>query len=280
MTADGRPVVLSARCSHMGSHLVRGCVRGDRLQCPLHGWEYGADGRCTHIPAGGAVPEFARQASFPTQLVGDQVFFFNGPSPRFPMPFFDGLAPEQLLAAPVFEFEVDAPWHLVAANGFDVQHFRWTHDRTLDGEPKVGPVHDFAWRLRAAFTVTGAGLPDRLTRLFSGRRVEMEVTNWSGNLIFVSARFRRTASHGIVSFIPLGGERTLVRDIVWVPRSRSALGRLLVDPLDARIRRWFIREFLKSDVERSDGLRFDARRMIAADAVLVSYLEWLRTRHR
>ena len=63
-------------------------------------------------------------------------------------------------------------------------------------------------------------------------------------------------------------------------KSGRKLGRVLIDPVDARIRRWFIREFVRSDVERSAGLRFDRRRMIAADKVLVAYLDWLRPLHR
>lgn len=277
--ADGKPVVLSARCAHMGTDLGQGCVRNGRIVCPLHGWEYGADGRCEHIPVSATIPAFARQRSYPVEVLGDQVFFFNRPEARFPLPFFPGIAPGDLLAAPRFEFTVEAPWYLVSANGFDLQHFRCAHDRTLVGEPVVDQPHPFAWRLRAQFRVTGSTGFDRLTRWFSGREVEMTVTNWCGNIVLVTARFARTTSYGYVSFVPLGENRTLIRDLVWVPRSRSALGRTLIDPLDARIRRSFIREFVRSDVERSAGLRYDRRRMIPADSVLVAYLDWLRPLH-
>jgi phenylpropionate dioxygenase-like ring-hydroxylating dioxygenase large terminal subunit len=278
--ADEKPAVLSARCAHMGADLALGCVRAGRLTCPLHGWEYGADGRCTHIPATAYIPAFARQTAFPAEVRGGHVFFFNRPQPRFPLPFFDGLTPAHLLAAPPFEFTVDAPWYLVGANGFDLQHFRCAHDRTLVGEPTVDSPHPFAWRLRAGFSVTGSSGWDRLTRCFSGSHVDLSVTNWGGNLVLVTARFRRTISYGIVSFVPLDDHRTLVRDLVWVPRSRSALGRRWFDPLDARIRRGFIREFVRSDVQRSAGLRFDRRRMIEADSVLLAYHDWLRPLHR
>jgi phenylpropionate dioxygenase-like ring-hydroxylating dioxygenase large terminal subunit len=275
-----QPIVLSARCAHMGADLALGCVRDGHIICPLHGWEYGAGGQCSHIPITTKIPPFARQASFPTETRGNHVFFFNRSEPRFPLPFFDGIAPTDLVAAPLFEFTVEAPWYLVGANGFDLQHFRCAHDRTLDGEPVLDSPHPFAWRLRAAFRVTGSSGWDRLTRWFSGSHVEMSVTNWGGNLVLVTARFRRTTSYGLVSFVPLDANRTLLRDLVWVPRSRTALGRFLFDPIDARIRRWFIREFVRSDVERSAGIRFDRRRMIEADTVLVAYLDWLRPLHR
>ena len=282
LAADGRPVVLAARCSHMGADLARGCVRGGRLECPLHGWEYGPDGQCKRIPANasGPIPDFARQASFPTEARSGQVFFFNRPEARFPLPFFDGVKPPELLAAPLFEFTVDAPWWLVGANGFDAQHFRCAHDRTLCSELEVDSPHAFAWRVRAEFRVTGTNAFDRLTRLVSGRQVELTVTNWGGNLILVTARFRRTTTYGLVSLVPLEGGRTLLRDLVWVPRRRGLLGRLLLDPLDVRIRRRFIREFVRADVALSHGIRYEARRMIGADKVLVDYLDWLRPIHR
>jgi hypothetical protein len=96
----------------------------------------------------------------------------------------------------------------------------------------------------------------------------------------VTAKFRRMTSYGLVSFTPLDKQRTKLRNIVWVPRSNNRIPRWLVDPLDAMIRRSFIREFVRSDVNRSAGIRFHADRMIAADKVLVEYLAWLQNIHR
>ena len=39
------------RCVHRGMRLSFGFVDGDRLACRYHGWRYGADGQCAHIPA-------------------------------------------------------------------------------------------------------------------------------------------------------------------------------------------------------------------------------------
>jgi phenylpropionate dioxygenase-like ring-hydroxylating dioxygenase large terminal subunit len=261
----------------MGADLSQGCVKAGRLACPLHGWEYSRDGSCAHIPASPAIPGFARQQCFPVEECGGQVFFFNRPQASYPLPFFPGVRPTDLLPARPFEFVIDAPWHLVSANGFDVQHFHCAHDRTLLGEPTVDSPHPFSFRLRAMFRVAGDSLRDRLTRQFSGSEMEMTVENWAGNLVLVVARFPRTTSYGMVSFTPLARNRTRIRNIVWVPRSRHPLLRCMVDPLDAMIRRHFIREFVRSDADRSAGLRFASERMISADKVLVDYLEWLAT---
>lgn len=39
------------RCPHRGMRLSFGFVRGERLACIYHGWQYGDGGGCQHIPA-------------------------------------------------------------------------------------------------------------------------------------------------------------------------------------------------------------------------------------
>jgi nitrite reductase/ring-hydroxylating ferredoxin subunit len=39
------------RCPHRGMRLSFGFVRGDRIACLYHGWQYDAAGRCRYIPA-------------------------------------------------------------------------------------------------------------------------------------------------------------------------------------------------------------------------------------
>jgi phenylpropionate dioxygenase-like ring-hydroxylating dioxygenase large terminal subunit len=276
---DRPAVVLSGRCSHMGADLSRGCVKNGRIACPLHGWEYRSDGKCEHIPALATIPSFARQTAFPVEERGGHVFFFNRAEARFPLPFFEGKRDTDLHAARCFEFTVNAPWYLVSGNGFDVQHFRTAHDRTLVGEVMVDSPHALARRLRARFRVTGDSWRDWMTRRFCGTEMEMTVENWCGNLVFVTSKSQRTCTYGLVSFVPLDKDRTWIRDIVWIPRRKNALARRWLDPLDAMLRSYFIREFVRSDVDGSDGLRFRPKRMTPADKELVEYLAWLQNIH-
>ena len=276
-TESGRAVVLSGRCSHLGVYLAKGTVCGDRLGCPLHGWEFGPDGVCATIPGapGLPIPAFARQIVYPAEERGGHVYFFNRPQALFPMPFFDGVAPEEILAAEPFEMVANAPWYFIGANGFDIQHFRMAHDRALVDEPVISSPSPFARRIVASFAVAGDSLPDRLTRAIAGPRVTMDVISWCGTVIFVRAEFARTTSFGIFNVLPLGPEKTLGRVIVWVRRSNNWLGNAAFDPINATIRRWFIRKFLGSDLPRIAGLRYQRSHLIAADRHLADYLAWL-----
>src|SRR6266850_2709456 len=274
-TNSGALAVLSGRCSHLGAHLTNGFVKGDCLVCPLHGWEYGTDGICKRIPAGNEIPAFARQSNYPSEVRGGHAFFFNRAKSRFSLPFFEGVSADELLPAKSFDLIAESPWYFVGANGFDIQHFRMAHDRTLVSEPQVSSPSPFARRIVATFEVTGSSAEDRLTRCFAGPRVIMDITVWCGTLIFVRATFARTTSFGLFNVLPIDAQRTLGRVIVWVKRSKTGIARRVLDPMNVAIRRSFIQTFLRSDLPRIAGLRYQPANLIAADRVLADYFTWL-----
>jgi len=63
---DGTAVALGDRCPHRFAPLHRGRQVGDVVQCGYHGLEFGADGRCSRNPHGGASkPKAATVPVFP-----------------------------------------------------------------------------------------------------------------------------------------------------------------------------------------------------------------------
>jgi nitrite reductase/ring-hydroxylating ferredoxin subunit len=274
-TGSGRVAVLDARCSHLGADLGKGRVVGETLQCPFHHWEYGPDGCCTHIPAQAEVPAFAQQACYPAVERHGYIFFFNGPRPLFDLPFFPDCRPEDFRSARPFGTVLDCPWYMVPANAFDLQHFRAAHDRQLIGMPAIECPAPFARRATGTFRVAGTSLRDRITRYFAGDQVTLSITDWCGNLLFASARFRHTTSYGLVVTEPLAQGGVHVRILVFLPRSRRALGQALLDPLQLEIRRYFIMRFLGTDAELLNDVHYNAHGLIECDRHLAEYFQWL-----
>jgi phenylpropionate dioxygenase-like ring-hydroxylating dioxygenase large terminal subunit len=273
-TSSGKVALMDAVCSHFGADLGNGCVINDCLQCPFHHWQYAPDGRCLHIPAQEDIPFSARQTSYPVVERHGFAFFFNGPESLYPLPFFEGRDPADFTPASPFGAYLECPWYLIGANAFDLQHFRAAHDRRLAETPTVDCPAPFARRATGTFVVSGDSWQDRITRLFAGDRVTMSITDWSGNLMFATATFRRTTSYGMVITEPT--ERGVhVRVVVFVPRSRGLLGRMLKDPLQRWIRRTMIRRFLASDAGRLNGARYNPHSLIDADRDLANYFRWL-----
>jgi phenylpropionate dioxygenase-like ring-hydroxylating dioxygenase large terminal subunit len=274
-TAAGDIVVLDARCCHLGSDLGRGRVVDDALECPFHNWRFGADGRCRHIPASQNIPAFARQTSYPVVERNGLLFVFRGSQPRFPLPFFPDCRADDFLPARPFEAVLDCPWYMVGANAFDLQHFRAAHDRRLVSTPVVDCPHAFARRATATFRVAGDSYRDHLTRWFAGNTVTMAITDWCGNMMFATATFRRTTSYGMVVTEPLGERKVRVQVVVFVPRSASRIARRCCDAVRARVRRYFIRAFLRSDGERLSGAQYRPQALIEADRDMAEYFHWL-----
>jgi phenylpropionate dioxygenase-like ring-hydroxylating dioxygenase large terminal subunit len=273
-TSTGKVALLDAVCSHLGADLAAGSVVHDRLQCPFHHWQYAPDGRCLHIPAQAEIPLTARQTSYPVTERHGFIFFFNGPEPLFPLPFFEDCAPDDFTPARPFSTALRCPWFLVGANAFDLQHFRAAHDRRLADTPLVECPAPFARRATGTFTVAGDSLQDKITRLFAGERVTMSITDWCGNLMLATATFRRTRSYGLVITEPTA-HGVIVRVIVFVPKSRGLLGRIFKDPLHRWIRRFFIRRFLAEDAQRLNGACYNPQGLIEADRDLADYFRWL-----
>ena len=87
---DGKCVALRNVCAHRHCELVSSAAgQSEKLKCPFHGGEYGADGRTRKIPAAMNFPDFDRErfklASFPLEQCGDLLFVRisgQGPSLR------------------------------------------------------------------------------------------------------------------------------------------------------------------------------------------------------
>lgn len=87
--SSGEPVCLANTCAHRGGSLAHGRIRGDRLECPYHGWQYDATGVCRRIPAlgpDGRIPARAAVDAYPVQEKYGLVFAFLGDLPESDRP--------------------------------------------------------------------------------------------------------------------------------------------------------------------------------------------------
>jgi phenylpropionate dioxygenase-like ring-hydroxylating dioxygenase large terminal subunit len=89
--ASGKAHCLANVCVHRGGSLAGGRLKGDRIECPYHGWQYDAGGQCRKIPSlgpqgQGRIPARARVDSYPTEERYGLVFVFLGDLPEAERP--------------------------------------------------------------------------------------------------------------------------------------------------------------------------------------------------
>ena len=270
-TAAGSVGVLDSRCGHFGADLAKGKIVGETLVCPYHSWSYRTDGSCERLPANQAAACDVRQGSYPAEVRQRLVYYFHGPTPHYPLPFFDGEDPEKFVSSKPLDILLECPWYMVGANSFDFQHLYSVHERRMLDAPQSERPTPWSRRASTRSAVGTSNSYDRIVRSFFGAEAEMTATDWGGSLIFVRVLFKRAATYGMVSLKPLGSHKTLVQVVAHLPRKRIAL----LDAARVGVRRAFIDRFLRSDVMRLDGLRAGPMQLIQADREFLAYLEWL-----
>lgn len=273
-TESGRVAILEARCAHLGADLGRGSVHGECLRCPFHEWQYAPDGRCVSIPRTAQVPEFARVGSYPVIERHGLVFFFNGRKPLFPLPFFPGEAPEAYRAARPSGFTATCPWYMVAAHGFDVQHFETVHGRRLLGPLEVDTPAPLARRSRYRAEVLGEKYYDRFLRRWVGREVEISITTWGGTLVVITGDFGRARSRFFIVSHPQEDGATRCEIIVFAPRQSNRMIGAWAEPLTLGVRRWLTRAYLMDESHSLGSPQYNPRSLTELDREMIEFFHW------
>jgi phenylpropionate dioxygenase-like ring-hydroxylating dioxygenase large terminal subunit len=132
-TGDGTARVMDAHCPHLGAHLgFGGCVEGDTVVCPFHGWRFDLAGANVAIPYRPEVNRKARLRTFEARdWAGLVMVWFDedGAGPAWDLPEVPELGDPTLL----WHVPAEARWRIrthpqeVLENAVDIAHFRFVH---------------------------------------------------------------------------------------------------------------------------------------------------------
>ncbi len=152
-TRSGAAVLQDAFCPHLGAHLGHeGRVVGESVRCPFHGWQFGVDGRCTHIPYCDEIPERARIRTWHTEEKNGEVYVWFHPEntpPQWGLPDLPELGDPDWTAPRYTEHLVPAHVQDICENSCDPVHFRYVHGQmevpestvTIDDDGRTMHLH-------------------------------------------------------------------------------------------------------------------------------------------
>jgi nitrite reductase/ring-hydroxylating ferredoxin subunit len=266
-----RVFALAPHCAHMGTNLVHGTVLEDDLRCPLHHWRFGGDGSCTQAPGCAEPPRWARQRSFPVRESLGGVWVFNGPEATYGVPSFPGTDESQLAVAAAQPVEIECPWFVVAANGYDGQHFSAVHRRELLEPPRTRELAPNVFELEFVARVSGTRLNDRVMKWLSKDRITVRIVCWGGVAVTVESRLGTRRPSLLVLGMQPDGDRVRVQGLLPVPRRRVPL----VTGLHKALSRWLFVAFLRADSEYLQHIRFRPRTPLPEGEPLQPFLEFL-----
>jgi 3-ketosteroid 9alpha-monooxygenase subunit A len=133
---DGKPVLLSAHCPHLGAHLgYGGRVEGDTIVCPFHAWRFGSHGRCTEVPYAKRIPPRAAVDAFPVQEHSGMILAYfddEGSEPEYEVPEIKELSDPAWTAMEFAQIEIATHPREVIENIGDYAHFLPVHNTLMD----------------------------------------------------------------------------------------------------------------------------------------------------
>ncbi len=138
---DGAAHVLADTCVHRGGSLSQGWVRGGRAICPYHGWEFGGDGKCKHVPSlvTAKIPARAKVDSYPVEEKYGIIFAFLGDLPEEERPPIYEIEEfeDEGWKSQLYVYELNAYYERSIENGMDPIHNQFVHPK--QGQPMLEP---------------------------------------------------------------------------------------------------------------------------------------------
>ncbi len=132
---DDNVICLYDSCPHQGVPLSRGQVKNGNVECPYHGWQFGAGGDCKKIPSmaeDAPIPKGAKcNFAYPTEEKLGVVWVFAGDRTAMtPLRLPEGTT-EEGWRHEVIVKELDASHKLMIAGALDFAHFPFLHTQTI-----------------------------------------------------------------------------------------------------------------------------------------------------
>lgn len=265
--AEGRAVVTSAYCRHLGADLSIGQVVGDRLRCAFHHWCYDAGGTCVEIPSGDAIPSGTRLFRFPSAERLGLIWAFNGTRAETELPSF--VDPEdrlQFRVADARPHPVD-PWTLLT-NSVDFQHLRVVHGLEVEVDYDAVEFSDAGVAYDVRFRDPQLGSFEQRVRVFGSNVIALSGTMMGAPLFTMFAgtpQPDRTTRGWVVT----ATHRAPAGDAA--PPGGPGADQLL------EMGEKFFLGLIEEDTPIMNTIRFRADKLVPADRVLGRFVEYLRS---
>ena len=125
---DGKPVVQSAYCPHVGADLAEGCIVKGTVRCAYHHWRFNPDGTCAEIPGEDVIPRAVRIFAYPAAERWGMIWAFNGEEPLFGLPEFPNIAEEDVHYRTFHRGLRPIEGWIGSSNLVDFQHLKTVHN--------------------------------------------------------------------------------------------------------------------------------------------------------
>ncbi|MEQ9586795.1 MAG: Rieske (2Fe-2S) protein [Parvibaculaceae bacterium] len=263
--AHNQPIrVMSAFCRHLGVDLSVGRLVGDRVQCAYHHWQYDQDGKCVATAVGDDAPDRAKLFAFPTEERFGIVWAYNGETPAYEVPHFQGFEEDELTVSALRSVEMPTDPFVLYSNSMDIQHLISVHGIRYTQQPdefqKDGRTISY-WQEQV---IPGLG------------ETRQDVRLWGTNCITLQSKIGARPTLMMSAGLAVAGPVTRTFNVTATPRDTSKAGEDLMIEQHIKMVEQFGLQLNREDdpVLRSISIRID--NLTEADYALKVYFEHVR----
>jgi cholesterol 7-dehydrogenase len=225
---DGRIGVMDAYCPHLNANLAYGKVKGNKLVCPFHGWEFNTEGKCDKIPYTDKLPQQEPSCHYVQETWG-LILIWQHSGGQPPSWYTEGLIPE------LGEYRYHSRTsdtlriHLqdFAENGADFAHFNFVHNLiTIPLANRfVNVKHTVNIEFGEGDLCHTASFRDRADLVWKHNDKEIPHAGGEATVTyygpgFLVFRFKTKIGHMLLikTFTPMGPLKVKMEDYIYAPR--------------------------------------------------------------
>ena len=231
---NGQVGVMDAYCPHLNANLAHGCVKGNNVVCPFHGWEFNTKGQCAKVPYSDKLPQNNHTEPWIVKEAWNLILVWHHSEKLAPHWTTDGHLTEMKDYKYYGKTSEVLRIHLqdFAENGADFAHFNFVHnlltipfaDRFIHvkhtvsidfGEGDVKHMASFTDQADLVWRANGKMIPhaggNAVVTFYGPGFLVFRFTTEMGNMLLIK------------TFTPLGELKVRMEDYVYAPRSTNWL---------------------------------------------------------
>jgi phenylpropionate dioxygenase-like ring-hydroxylating dioxygenase large terminal subunit len=220
-TSSGEWILQQDRCPHRSARLSQGRLKNDCIECPFHGFQFNAQGACSHVPELGREAPGLRVESYRLHEAHGFLWWKKGNAPTENPPWFSDLPGGSWGTHDVHQWNQNITRCI--ENQLDFAHLPFVHAST------IGAGFDFKRPVSFLPDETGVRI------LFRPKETQGEVREEAGIHFLYPALWRLKIlprMYGFIAFVAVDEETTRLylrtyQSFVTVPWLRSLIGWIL-----------------------------------------------------
>ncbi|OYZ16252.1 MAG: hypothetical protein B7Y39_15905 [Bdellovibrio sp. 28-41-41] len=281
-TESGKLGCVDAYCPHMGTHLGKGTVSKENIQCFFHHWKYDSDGHCKDIPADPSFCKSVKTKSYAVSEHFDSIWVFPKSTAPTPLTSFPELVDQDLEVSFGTSYERRCHHHVTMINGIDPQHLKTVHNIDIEMEVDVRTVYR-QMQISLAGAIGNATWVAKLTQFFIGPFYSYSMLYDHASTGFLTlvknsywfgGRSKIPSLYMIFAYRPLTGGRSSVQPIFLTKKRSGAFGKLISKVLIAITHMGF-KSLQGEDGEVYENMRFAPTKLLPIDRPVGQYIQYV-----